>query len=119
MSDYQEIAATLSEALKTAQKSSTAETVENYSLLSEQLNELVSTIGRSLKSNAGYEPLVAKLEKGTPLTEAERNTLRSLIIGDAVSISNTTIILHARRLNSSEYLIKLKNSDRTTWTLKC
>ena len=83
MSDYREITAKLSEALETAQKCSTAETVENYSLLAEELNELESTVGRSIKSNAGYEPLVAKLEQGAPLTEAERNTLRSLIIGDA------------------------------------
>src|SRR5262249_5742948 len=42
VSDYPEITARLSEALSTAEKCSTAETVENYSLLEEQLNELAS-----------------------------------------------------------------------------
>jgi hypothetical protein len=81
--DYPEITAKLSETLNTAQKCSTTETVENYSLLGEQLNELVSTAGQSLLSHAGYQPLIDKLEKGAPLTEAELKTVRSLIVGDA------------------------------------
>ena len=83
MSDYPEITARLSETLSTAQKCSTAETVENYSLLEEQLNELASTAGQSLLSHGGYQPLIDKLEKGAPLTEAELKTVRSLIVGDA------------------------------------
>jgi hypothetical protein len=69
--------------LNTAQKCSTAETVENYSLLEEQLNELASTVGQSLFSHGGYQPLIDKLEMGTPLNEAELKTVRSLIVGDA------------------------------------
>ena len=83
MGDHLEITAKLSETLNTAQKCSTAETVENYSLLGEQLDELASTAGDSLLSHGGYQPLIDKLEKGTPLTEAELKTVRSLIVGDA------------------------------------
>jgi hypothetical protein len=83
VSDYPEITARLSETLSTAQKCSTAETVENYSLLAEQLNELASTAGQSLLSHGGYKSLIDKLEKGTQLTEAELKTVRSLIVGDA------------------------------------
>ena len=83
MGDHLEITAKLSETLNTAQKCSTAETVENYSLLGEQLDELASTAGGSLLSHGGYQPLIDKLEKGTPLTEAELKTVRSLIVGDA------------------------------------
>jgi len=81
--DHLEITAKLSETLNTAQKCSTAETVENYNLLGEQLDELASTAGDSLLSHGGYQPLIDKLEKGTPLTEAELKTVRSLIVGDA------------------------------------
>jgi macrodomain Ter protein organizer (MatP/YcbG family) len=81
--DYPEITAKLSETLNTAQKCSTAETVENYSLLAEQLNELASTAGESLFSHGGYQPLIDKLERGAALTEAELKTVRSLIVGDA------------------------------------
>ena len=83
MGDHLEITAKLSETLNTAQKCSTAETVENYNLLGEQLDELASTAGDSLLSHGGYQPLIDKLEKGTPLTEAELKTVRSLIVGDA------------------------------------
>jgi macrodomain Ter protein organizer (MatP/YcbG family) len=81
--DYPEITAKLSETLNTAEKCSTAETVENYSLLGEQLNELASTAGQSLLSHGEYQPLIDKLEKGSELTEAELKTVRSLIVGDA------------------------------------
>jgi hypothetical protein len=81
--DYPEITAKLSETLNTAQKCSSAETVDNYSLLGEQLNELASTAGQSLVSHGGYQPLIDKLEKGTQLTDAELKTVRSLIVGDA------------------------------------
>ena len=83
MANYPEIAAKLSTALDTAQKCSRVETVENYSLLEEQLDELASTAGQSLLSRGGYQPLIDKLEKGTQLTEAELKTVRSLIVGDA------------------------------------
>jgi hypothetical protein len=81
--DYSEITARLSETLNTAQKCSTAETVENYSFLGEQLDELVSTAGQPLISHGDYQPLIDKLENGTQLTEAELKTVRSLIVGDA------------------------------------
>ena len=69
MRDYPEITARLSETLSTAQKCSTAETVENYSLLGEQLDELASTAGQTLLSHGGYQPLIDKLEKGAQLTD--------------------------------------------------
>ena len=83
MSDNPQITAPLSATLSTAQKCSASETVENYSLLGEQLDELASTAGQSLLSHGGYQPLINKLEKGTQLTDAEFKTVRSLIVGDA------------------------------------
>ena len=83
MGDYSEITAKLSETLNAAQKCSAAETVENYDLLAEQLNELASTTGQSLLSHGNYQPLIDKLENGTQLTETELKTVRSLIVGDA------------------------------------
>ncbi len=83
MASNQEFAAKLSEALNTAARCSADETVANYSVLSEQLNELGSLVGQSLQSHAGYQSLVSKLQNGTPLTADELKTLRSLIVGDA------------------------------------
>jgi hypothetical protein len=83
VTDNPQITAPLSATLSTAQKCSASETVENYSLLGEQLNELASTAGQSLLSHGGYQPLIDKLEKGTQLTDAEFKTVRSLIVGDA------------------------------------
>jgi hypothetical protein len=81
--NYSEIKTKLSETLNTAQKCSTSETVENYSLLSEQLDELASAAGQSLLSHESYRPLIDKLERATQLTEDELRTVRSLIVGDA------------------------------------
>ena len=83
MADSQEIAAKISETLNTAGQLSTAETVQNYSLLRAQLEELDSSARRSLQSHVGYKPLLAKLQQGSPLTADELKTLRSLIVGDA------------------------------------
>ena len=83
MADYQEVAARISEALKTASECSRTGTLENYSLLQEQLEELESAAKNSLRVNVDSRPLVAKLEQGTPLTDAELSMLRSLIVGDA------------------------------------
>jgi len=83
VTSYPEITDRLSQLLDTAQKCATGETVENYSLLEEQLAELASTAGQSLVSHAAYQPLIDKLEEGTPLTAAELKTVRSLIVGDA------------------------------------
>jgi hypothetical protein len=66
-----------------ARECSTAETVENYSRLEAQLDDLDSATRRSLRSHVEYQPLVDKVERGTSLTEAELKTLRSLIVGDA------------------------------------
>jgi hypothetical protein len=83
VADSQEIAAKISETLNTADQLSTAETVQNYSLLRAQLEELDSSARRSLQSHVGYKPLLAKLQQGSPLTGEELTTLRSLIVGDA------------------------------------
>ena len=83
MAGYQEVAAKITEALETAGKCSANDSIENYSLLQEQLGELDVTAKQSLRTNVGYQPLVAKLEQGAPLTEADLKTLRSLIIGEA------------------------------------
>jgi hypothetical protein len=83
LADHPEVAAKISEALNAAAKCSAAETVENYSALSEQLFELNSLLGHSLQSHTGYRPLVTKLQNGAALTSDELKTLRSLIVGNA------------------------------------
>jgi hypothetical protein len=77
--DDKEVAAKITEALDTAGKCSTNDSIENYSLLQEQLAELDVAAKRSLRTDVAYQPLVAKLEQGVPLTEADLKTLRSLI----------------------------------------
>ena len=83
MADNAEIAGRMSEALGTAAQCSSAETLENYSHLAAQLQELDALAGRSLRSRADCEPVLAKLKQGASLTADELRTLRSLIVGDA------------------------------------
>lgn len=83
MADNAEIAGRMSEALNTAAQCSSAETVENYSQLAAQLQELNSLAVRSLRSHVDYQPVLTKLQQGASLTPDELNTLRSLIVGDA------------------------------------
>jgi hypothetical protein len=83
LADHQEVATKIAEALNAGAQCSAAETVENYSVLSEQLWELNSLLGQSLESHIGYQPLLTKLQNGTTLTADELKTLRSLIVGDA------------------------------------
>lgn len=83
MADSQDVAAKISETLNTASQLSTAETVQNYSLLRAQLDELDLLARQSLQSHVGYKPLLTKLQQGSPLTAEELETLRSLIVGDA------------------------------------
>jgi CHASE3 domain sensor protein len=78
-----EITAQMSQALNTAAQCSSAETVENYSHLAAQLQELDGLAGRSLRSHVDAQPVLAKLQQGASLTSDELKTLRSLIVGDA------------------------------------
>ncbi len=109
MAVSQEFAAMLSQALDAAARCAANETSDNYSVLGERLGELETLADRrllrlirnyltagvldnglfedspkkSLQSNVPYQPLVTKLQNGTPLTAEELGTLRSLIVGDA------------------------------------
>ena len=83
MAESTEIAGRMSEALSTAAQCSSAETVENYSHLAAQLQELESLAARSLRSHVDSQPILTKLQQGASLTPDELNTLRSLIVGDA------------------------------------
>jgi hypothetical protein len=83
VADTAEIAGKMSEALNTATQCSSAETVENYSHLAAQLQELDSLAARSLRSHVTAQPLLAKLQQGASLTPDELQTLRLLIVGDA------------------------------------
>jgi hypothetical protein len=82
VTDYQDVAAKISEALDTAEQCSTTESLEKYTLLAEQLSELETSAGQSVKSHVRYQPLLTKLESRRPLT-GELKTLRALIVGDA------------------------------------
>ena len=83
MASNQEFAAKVAKELTTAARCSADESVDNYSILNAQLQELDFLAGQCLQSHAGYQPLVSKLENGNPLTSEELKTLRSLIVGDA------------------------------------
>jgi hypothetical protein len=83
VADNVEIAGRMSEALSTAAQCSSTETVENYSQLATQLQELDALAGRSLRSHVDCQPVLAKLQQGASLTPDELQTLRSLIVGDA------------------------------------
>jgi hypothetical protein len=83
VADNAEIAGRMSEALDTATQCSSAETVENFSHLAAQLQELDALAGRTLRSHVAYQPLVTKLQQGASLTADELKALRSLIVGDA------------------------------------
>ena len=78
-----EFAAMVSETLATASKCAAGDTVENYSLLRSQLEELDTQVAQVLRAHTGQQSLIAKLQDGKPLTADEMKTLRSLIIGDA------------------------------------
>jgi hypothetical protein len=115
LASNQEFAEKVAKALNTAAQCSAVETVDNYSILSAQLQELDSLAKQSLQSHTGYQPLVAKLQNGSPLTADELKTLRSAIVGDADyylkydddfdrSKSDLTKILEQiRRLQSSPF----------------
>src|ERR1700683_684199 len=83
VADNADIAGRMSEALSTATQCSSAETVENYSHLAAQLQELDALAGRALRSHVIYQPVLTKLQQGASLTADELQTLRSLIVGDA------------------------------------
>ena len=83
MVDSPEIAEKISQALDTAAECSAAGTAESYSRLREQLGDLESAAGQSLRSHTAYQFLVTKLQQDSPLTTDDLKTLRSLIIGDA------------------------------------
>jgi hypothetical protein len=83
MAVNQEFAAILSQALDAAARCAANETSDNYAVLGERLGELETLAKQSLQSNVLYQPLVTKLQSGTPLTAEELKTLRSLIVGDA------------------------------------
>jgi len=83
VADNAEIAGRMSEALDIATQCSSAQTVDNYSHLAAQLQELNALAGRTLRSHVAYQPLLTKLQQGASLTGDELTALRSLIVGDA------------------------------------
>jgi hypothetical protein len=83
VADNAEITGKMSQAMNSAAQCSSAETVENYSHLAAQLQDLDSLATRSLRSHVDCQPILAKLQQGVSLTPDELQTLRSLIVGDA------------------------------------
>jgi hypothetical protein len=81
--DNADIAGRMSDALNAAMQCSAAETVENYSHLAAQLQELDALAGQTLRSHTVYLPILTKLQQGASLTSDELTALRSLIVGDA------------------------------------
>jgi hypothetical protein len=83
MAENQEVSAKLKEALEVADQCFKAESPEGYEVLNEQLEELESLARESFQEHTDYKSLLNKLEKGSPLTADELNTLKLLIVGDA------------------------------------
>jgi hypothetical protein len=83
VADNAEIAGRMSEALSTATQCSSAETVENYSHLAAQLQDLNALAARMLRSHVASQSILTKLQQGASLMPDELATLRSLIVGDA------------------------------------
>lgn len=83
MSDSEDIAAKISQLLDTATRCASAETEQNFRILGDELGELETCAGQSLRSHAAYEFLMTKLEDDGQLTPDDLKTLRALIIGDA------------------------------------
>lgn len=69
--------------LAAAARCSSHETVENYELLNQELQELESTARRSWESHVDCKELLGKLRAGDPLDSEELAKLRLLIVGDA------------------------------------
>jgi hypothetical protein len=83
VSDSEDIAAKISQLLETAARCAAAENEDNFSILGDELGELESCAGQSLRSHAAYEFLISKLEDDGQLTPDDLKTLRALIVGDA------------------------------------
>lgn len=83
MSDSEDIAAKISQLLDTAARCASADSEENFNTLGDELGELETCAGQSLRSHAAYEFLISKLEEDGQLTPDDLKTLRSLIVGDA------------------------------------
>jgi hypothetical protein len=83
MADNQEVSTRIKETLKLAAQCFEAEKSERYEVLSEQLEELEVLARETFQAHMDYKSLVSKLEKGSPLTSDELNTLKLLMIGDA------------------------------------
>lgn len=83
MSDSEDIAAKISQLLDTAAHCASADSEENFNTLGDELGELETCAGQSLRSHAAYEFLISKLEEDGQLTPDDLKTLRSLIVGDA------------------------------------
>ena len=83
MTDSEGIAAKISQLLDTATRCASAETEENFSTLGDELGELESCAGQSLRSNAAYSFLMTKLQGDGQLSPDDLTTLRALIVGDA------------------------------------
>ncbi len=83
MADNKDVSAKIAEALGWADRCFQAENSDGYDGLSEQLEELETLAKKSFETHADYKALLSKLEKGTPLTPDELNTLKLLLVGDA------------------------------------
>jgi hypothetical protein len=83
VSDSEDIAAKISQLLETAARCASTENEDNFSILGDELGELESRAGQSLRSHAAYEFLISKLEDDGQLTPDDLKTLRALIVGDA------------------------------------
>lgn len=79
----QEVVEQLQQTLTVATRCSAGETVENYELLNQELQELDTLARRSWESHVDCKSLLGKLRAGHPLNAEEVATLRLMVVGDA------------------------------------
>ena len=83
MADTEGISTRIKEALDLSAQCFEAEKSEGYEVLSEKLEELEAAARVTFQAHEDYKSLLTKLDKGTPLSPDELNTLKLLIVGDA------------------------------------
>lgn len=83
MAENRDVSAKLKETLDLAARSFEAERSDGYDVLREELEELETLARRTFQDHEDCRALVSKLEKGTPLSADDLNTLKLVMVGDA------------------------------------
>ncbi len=83
MSDINDVKAAIDRALQRASRCAEDETVENYEVLEDLIEEIESQSREAFESKMDVASLLPKLKNAQPLPPADLKTLELLIVGDA------------------------------------